>query len=98
MSLSIAPAKPKTEKAFSQALLRFSKEDPSFTYRFDEEGQEFIISGMGELHLEIYCQVRDTLRNLQKVQKYFTLKLGSFHDCNKYSYLRQIVTVFGDSL
>jgi len=56
MSLSIEPAKPKTEKAFSTALIRFSKEDPSFTYHFDEEGGEFIINGMGELHLEIYCQ------------------------------------------
>ena len=37
-------------------MTRFSKEDPSFTYHFDEEGGEFIINGMGELHLEIYCQ------------------------------------------
>ena len=44
------------QKAFSTALIRFSKEDPSFTYHFDEEGGEFIINGMGELHLEIYCQ------------------------------------------
>ena len=58
MSLSVAPSKPKTEKAFQDALLRFSKEDPSFTYFYDDEASEFIISGMGELHLEIYCQVR----------------------------------------
>ena len=69
MSLSISPAKPKTEKAFQSALLRFTKEDPSFTYRFDEEGQEFVISGMGELHLEIYCQVRhQILRNLRNFE------------------------------
>ena len=56
MSFSIRPAKDKTEKVFQDALVRFSKEDPSFTYHFDNEAGEFQINGMGELHLEIYAQ------------------------------------------
>lgn len=35
------------------ALKKLLLEDPSFTFHFDEETEEAIISGMGELHLEI---------------------------------------------
>ncbi len=36
-----------------EALHKLANEDPSFAIRFDEETEETIISGMGELHLEI---------------------------------------------
>jgi elongation factor G len=56
ISLAVAP-KDKTATAnFSKALNRFTKEDPTFRVHRDEESAQTIISGMGELHLEIYIE------------------------------------------
>jgi elongation factor G len=56
ISLAIQP-KDKTGQAnFSKALNKFTKEDPTFRVHRDEESAQTIISGMGELHLEIYCE------------------------------------------
>lgn len=55
ISLSIQP-KTKDNGAFSKAMNRFQKEDPTFRVKFDVESKQTIISGMGELHLEIYVE------------------------------------------
>jgi elongation factor G len=56
ISLAIAPKDHKAEINMSKALNRFSKEDPTFKTYVDEETGETIISGMGELHLEVYIE------------------------------------------
>ena len=55
ISLSIKP-KDKNNSNFSKALGKFQKEDPTFRVSTDPESQETIISGMGELHLDIYVE------------------------------------------
>ncbi len=56
VTLAIAPAKKAAYANFSKALNRFSKEDPTFRVRQDEESGQTIIGGMGELHLEVYVE------------------------------------------
>ncbi|KAG7878510.1 hypothetical protein KL905_004148 [Ogataea polymorpha] len=55
VSLSIHP-KTKDAVNFSKAVNRFQKEDPTFRVHYDKDSKETIISGMGELHLEIYVE------------------------------------------
>nr|WP_277991260.1 elongation factor G [Corallococcus macrosporus] len=56
ISLAVTPKNRDTLANFSKALNRFHKEDPTFRVRRDEESAQTIISGMGELHLEIYIE------------------------------------------
>ncbi|MFZ9595395.1 MAG: elongation factor G [Bdellovibrionia bacterium] len=56
ISLAIAPKDKAGQANFSKALNKFTKEDPTFRVHRDEESGQTIISGMGELHLEIYCE------------------------------------------
>ena len=56
ISLSIKPKDNKELPHFSKAIARFQREDPTFRVHVDIESQETIISGMGELHLDIYVE------------------------------------------
>lgn len=56
ISLSVAPKDNKSRNPMAKALKRFTREDPTFRSYVDEESSETIISGMGELHLEIYVE------------------------------------------
>ena len=53
IELKVTPAKRKDQSKLGEALSKLSNEDPSFNVRYDHETEETIISGMGELHLEI---------------------------------------------
>lgn len=56
MSLTIRPLKQDGAAKFQKALNKFQREDPTFKVNVDKETEEIIISGMGELHLQIYVE------------------------------------------
>jgi elongation factor G len=56
ISLAILPVDNKAQANMSKALNRFTKEDPTFRTYVDPETNETIVSGMGELHLEVYIE------------------------------------------
>ncbi len=53
MSVAIEPKTKADQEKLSQSLSKLAQEDPSFRVSFNEETGQTIISGMGELHLEI---------------------------------------------
>ncbi len=61
ISAAIEPASAAKESKLYEALYKLSQEDPTFDYSMDEETNQLIISGMGELHLEVLLQrlIRD---------------------------------------
>lgn len=64
IELKINPVKRADQTKLGEALHKLAMEDPSFNVRFDEETEETVISGMGELHLEI---IVDRLKHEFKV-------------------------------
>lgn len=56
ISLALSPTDNKSKTSMIRALNRFMREDPTFRSHVDEESGQTIISGMGELHLEIYIE------------------------------------------
>jgi len=56
LSLSIKTKKTDASGKFLKALAKFQREDPTFHVNQDKESEETIISGMGELHLQIYAE------------------------------------------
>jgi elongation factor G len=53
VDVAIEPKSKVDEEKMSNALVRLAEEDPTFRVRTDEETTQTVISGMGELHLEI---------------------------------------------
>jgi elongation factor G len=65
IELKINPVNRKDQAKLGEALHKLANEDPSFNVRFDDETEETVISGMGELHLEI---IVDRLKHEFKVE------------------------------
>lgn len=56
MSLAVKPAETKMQNNFAKALTKFTKEDPTLRVMIDSDTKETVLSGMGELHLEVYIE------------------------------------------
>ena len=56
MSLSVKPKDSKMQNQFGKAVNKFTKEDPTLRVKVDAETKETVLSGMGELHLEVYIE------------------------------------------
>ena len=56
ITLSVTPKHQEDVDRMSKALNRFMREDPTFRVSVDPESNETLISGMGELHLDIYIE------------------------------------------
>ncbi len=54
--LAVTPVDRKATDNMSKAMQRFSKEDPTFRVAYDDKTGQTIISGMGELHLDVYVE------------------------------------------
>ena len=65
ISMAVEPKTKADQEKLGNALVRLSEEDPTFVVKSDEETGQTIISGMGELHLEI---IVDRLRREFKVE------------------------------
>lgn len=53
IAVAVEPKTTSDQEKMSLALAKFAQEDPSFQVKTDEESGQTIISGMGELHLDI---------------------------------------------
>jgi elongation factor G len=56
IKMAITPLSRESGDKLSKAIQRFTREDPTFRVFTDEETNETVIAGMGELHLEIYVE------------------------------------------
>ena len=55
ISMAIEPQSSADKDKLAQALAMLARSDPTFNFRIDAETGQTIISGMGELHLEVIC-------------------------------------------
>ena len=56
ISVAVEPKTKQDQEKMAIALNKLSEEDPTFTMKTDDETQQVIISGMGELHLEVLVE------------------------------------------
>jgi elongation factor G len=56
VSISIKPKTRQDQDRLSKAIMKLTEEDPTFAFETDEETNEILLWGMGELHLEIMVE------------------------------------------
>jgi|SRR5438552_1352856 len=78
ISMAIEPKTKQDQEKMGFALNRLSQEDPTFKVKSDEETGEVVISGMGELHLEILV---DRLKREFKVEANTGAPEVSYREC-----------------
>lgn len=63
VSISIKPKTRQDQDRLSKAIMKLTEEDPTFAFETDEETNEILLWGMGELHLEIMVErLRDEFK------------------------------------
>ena len=55
ISVAVEPSSKQDQENLTVALSKLAEEDPTFNVKSDEDSGQTIISGMGELHLDIIC-------------------------------------------
>jgi len=65
ITIALEPISSADQGRFNDSLARLAEEDPTFLVDYDSETSQTVISGMGELHLEV---IIDRLRREMKVQ------------------------------
>jgi elongation factor G len=65
MSVAVEPRTNKDQEKLNESLEKLSEEDPTFLVRFDEDTGQTVISGMGELHLDVLVSRLRTEYNLE---------------------------------
>jgi elongation factor G len=66
MSLAVSPTTREGSGNFSKALARFQREDPTFRVSTDPDSGQTVISGMGELHLEVRRKKEEEKRERER--------------------------------
>ncbi|MCA9056103.1 MAG: elongation factor G, partial [Planctomycetaceae bacterium] len=70
ISMAIEPDSSADRKKLEEALKVLAKQDPTFRAQINEETGQTLISGMGELHLEIIChRLRDDMKLNVRIHK-----------------------------
>ncbi len=65
MSIAVEPKTNRDQEKLADSLLKLAEEDPTFHVKFDEDTGQTILSGMGELHLDVLVNRLYTEYNLE---------------------------------
>jgi len=78
ISVAVEPKTKGDMEKMTDALIKLAQEDPSFRFKRDEESGQTVISGMGELHLEI---IVDRLKREFKVEANVGAPQVAYREC-----------------